>query len=109
MSAPAQAEHAASELDALLAAIDEGMDALVAWDIGAFQSAAQRQSEICDRLAARLPRGTADVVSARKVRELSRIYVRLLQHSIHWTHTLRTILQNGGHTSPRRASVNFRG
>lgn len=111
MSAASQPEHASSELDALLAAIAEGIDALVAWDVGAFQSAAQRQSELCDCIAANsaLPRSTADKAVALQVRQLSRIYTRLLHHSIHWTHTLRAILQSGGHTSPSRASVDFRG
>lgn len=110
MSAHCQPAHPAAELEALLAAIAQGIDALVTWDIAAFQSAAQRQSEICDSIASSsaMPHSTAEKAVALQVRELSLIYVRLLQHSIHWTHTLRTILQNGGH-SPYRASVHFRG
>jgi hypothetical protein len=111
MSAPSQAEHKPSELDALLLAIADGIDALVAWDIAAFQSAAQRQSELCTRIASRSvsPRSAADITAAIQVRKLTRIYARLLQHSIHWTHTLRTILQDSGHISPCHGSVHFRG
>ena len=39
------------ELDALLASISEAMDALVTWDVTAFQSVVERQREICERLA----------------------------------------------------------
>lgn len=97
------------DLDALLAAISDGIDALVAWDVAAFQSAADRQSEICDRIAIhpRLPHSAEDAATVRKVCELNRVYNRLLQHSIHWTRTLRTILHSDWRTSPSR--VNLRG
>jgi hypothetical protein len=104
------------ELEALLAAITGAIEALVAWDITAFQSAVERQRLICERLA-RLPasefsglhRSPATAATARKIRELNRVYDRLLQHSIHWTRTLHSIMEAGGHTLPSRATVHFRG
>jgi hypothetical protein len=100
----------ATELDGLLSAISEAIEALVVWNITAFQSAVERQRAICDRLALqpewrRLP-GTA--ATARKIRDLNRVYDRLLRHSIHWTHTLQSIHQANGNSFPRRASVHFR-
>ncbi len=111
MNAPNQAEPAASDLDSLLTAIADGMNALVAWDIAAFESATHRQSQLCCRIASTsaMPRSAADKAAALRVRALSSIYARILQHSIHWTHTLRTILHDGGHALPCRASVHFRG
>ena len=47
--------------------------------------------------------------TARKVRELNRVYDRLLQHSMQWTRTIHAILEAGGHTLPSRATVHFRG
>ncbi len=114
MKPPARPTHVApisGELDALLASISEAMDALVAWDVTAFQAAVERQREICEYLAHQsewrtLP-GTA--ATARRVLELNRVYDRLLRHSVHWTRTIQTILQAGGHSFPSRASVHFRG
>jgi hypothetical protein len=104
-----------AELEALLAAISEAIEALVAWDHTAFQSVVERQRAICERLA-NLPAGSAgaplspaSVAAARKVRELNRVYDRLLQHSIQWTRTIHSILEAGGHSIPSRASVHFRG
>ncbi|MGA3128285.1 MAG: hypothetical protein ABSD13_16405 [Candidatus Korobacteraceae bacterium] len=120
------------ELDALLSAISAAIEALVAWDIAAFDSAVERQRSICDRLASlrcptsaavsrcgslpapagsspALPYSPAAAATARKVRELNRVYDRLLQHSIHWTRTIHSILEAGGHSFPGRASVHFRG
>lgn len=127
-SAPApEPEVKPSELDALLSAIAGAIEALVAWDITALQSASERQRALCDRLAGQLgvPRDvTGDVTAdgsagllfspasaatARKVRELNRVYDRLLQHSIQWTRTIHSILEAGGHSFPTRASVHFRG
>jgi hypothetical protein len=113
MSAPAHdkpiAQSSPRELDALLAAISDGIAALGAWDVAAFQAAAERQSEICDRIAAHsmLPPSAEDAVMARKVRELNRVYDRLLQHSIRWACTLRTILQDDGRKPSVR--VHFKG
>jgi hypothetical protein len=99
------------DFDALLAAISDGIEALVAWDIAAFQSAAQRQSSICDSIASnsRQPKHPPDAGRLQKVRELNRVYDRLLQHSIRWTRALRAILQAGGHQPSSHASVHFRG
>jgi hypothetical protein len=98
------------ELDALLCAISYGIAALVAWNLTAFQAAILRQSAICEHLALnpewrRHPNAAA---TARKVQELNRVYDRLLRHSVHWTHTMQSILQAGGHNLPS-ASVHFRG
>jgi len=128
------------EFDALLSAISAAIEALVAWDIAAFDSAVERQRAICARLASAagspapaagspapaagspalpdpapvagtpaLPHSPAAAATARKVRELNRVYDRLLQHSIHWTRTIHSILEAGGHSFPGRASVHFRG
>jgi len=102
---------AAGELDALFAAISEAIEALVAWNVTAFQSAVERQREICERLARtsewrQLP-GTA--ASARRVQELNRVYDRLLRHSVHWARTIQSIHQASGHSLLSCASVHFRG
>jgi hypothetical protein len=98
------------ELDALLCAISDAIAALVAWNVTAFQSAIERQNAICEHLALkpewRHQPGTA--AAARQVQELNRVYDRLLRHSVHWTRTIQSILQAGGHTLPS-ASVHFRG
>jgi hypothetical protein len=104
--APAQAE-----LDALLTAISQAIEALIAWNITGFESAVERQREICERLGDQpawrhLP-GIA--AAACKVKELNRDYERLLRHSVHWTRTIQAILQASGHSLPSRASVHFRG
>jgi hypothetical protein len=115
MSAPADllsdSAAGAAELDVLLSAISDAIEALVAWKITAFQSAVERQRAICDHLALhpewrQLP-GTA--ATAGKVHDLNRVYDRLLQHSIHWTRILQSIHQANGNPFPRGASVHFRG
>lgn len=98
------------ELDALSCAIAEAIDALMAWNPAALQAAIVRQSALCEHLALNpewrnRPGATA---AARKVRELNRVYDRLLRHSVQWTRTMQSILQAGGHTLPG-ASVHFRG
>ena len=100
-----------AELDGLLGAISEAIEALVAWNITAFQAAVERQRALCDRLDlepewCRLP-GTQ--ATARKIQDLNRVYNCLLRHSIHWTHTLQSIHQADGDPFPRRAAVHFRG
>jgi hypothetical protein len=100
-----------SDLDALQSAISDGIQALVTWNISAFESATERQRVICDRLTGKpellqIP-GTAE--SARKVQELNRVYDKLLQHSIHWTRTIHSIFEANGHSLQGRASVHFRG
>lgn len=107
---PIAAAPVPGDLDSLLAAISDAIQSLVAWDVDAFQSAVARQREICERLGCqtewrKLPETQA---TARQVRELTRVYGRLLQHSTHWTRTILSILQ-AGQPFPRRASVHFRG
>jgi hypothetical protein len=99
------------DLDALLSAISDAIEALVAWDIAAFDSASERQSAICNRIARRpeLHRLPTTAAAARKVRDLNRVYDRLLDHSVHWTRTIHSILQAGGHSLPSPATVHFRG
>ncbi len=101
----------AAELDALLSAISEAIEALVAWNITDFDSAVERQRSICAQLALQpgwrqLPGAGA---AARKIQDLNRVYDRLLQHSIHWTRTIQSIHQANGNPFPRRTSVHFRG
>jgi hypothetical protein len=98
-----------SELDALLSAIAEAIDALAAWDHTAFDSAVERQRAICQRLRPGALLSPEAAATARKVRELNRVYARLLQHSRQWTRTLHAIFEAGGHTLPSHASVHFRG
>ena len=102
---------APDEFDALLSAISDGITALVAWDITAFQDASDRQRAICDRLAihSEWRHQSNAVAGAKKVQELNRVYDRLLQHSIHWTRTIRSILDASGHSLQGRASMHFRG
>jgi hypothetical protein len=100
-----------SGLDALLSSISEAIEALVAWNLPAFQSAIERQRALCDHLArhAEWRQAPNAAASALKVRELNRVYHRLLRHSMHWTHTLQSILEAAGSPPPGCASVHFRG
>lgn len=99
------------ELEALHDAIAEAIDAMVACNLAAFQSAVERQRVLCEHLASdrewRLYPGAA--ATARKVQELNRIYDRLLRHSIQWTRTLQSIFEAGGVPAPSCTSVHFRG
>ncbi len=103
------------ELEALLAAVSEAIEALVVWDNTTFQTAVERQRAICERIAAkpavsgRVPATSAAAATARKLRELNRVYDRLLHHSMQWTRTIHSILEAGGYSRPSRASVHFRG
>jgi hypothetical protein len=115
MNAPAgplyDSPAGAAELDGLLAAISEAIEALVAWNLTAFEAAVERQRTICDGLALqsewrRLPETEA---TARKIQDLNRVYDRLLRHSIRWSHTIQSIHQAGGDPFPRRAALHFRG
>ena len=102
---------AAGDLDALLSSISEAIEALVAWNLPAFQSAVERQRSLCDQLArhAEWRRGPNAPVAAQKVRELNRVHDRLLRHSLQWTRTLQSIFEAAGSPPPSRASVHFRG
>jgi hypothetical protein len=98
-------------LDALLSSISEAIESLVTWDLPAFQSAIERQRVICDHLArqAEWRRSPTAAATAHKVRELNRVYDRLLRHSMHWTRTLQSIFEAAGNPPPANASVHFRG
>jgi len=98
-------------LDALHSSISEAIEALVTWNLPAFQSAAERQRAICGHLARHpewhhAPNAAA---TAQKVRELNRVYHRLLRHSMQWTRTLQSIFEAAGNPSSSCASVHFRG
>ena len=99
------------DLDALLVAVADGIDAVVACNFAAFQSAVERQRILCERLADdpewRLLPGAA--VTARKVQELNRVYERLLRHSVQWTRTLQSIFEAGGVPALPCTSVHFKG
>jgi hypothetical protein len=98
------------ELDALVAAISEAIEALVAWNVDAFQSAVKKQQEICAQLALSPPRPCAAARDkARKVRELNRVYEHVLRHSIRWTRTMQSILRGGESVMLRRSSMHFQG
>ena len=98
------------QLDALLAAISEAIEALVAWNVDAFQSAVEKQQKICGQLALASPRSCAEERDkARKVRELNRVYEHLLRHSIRWTRTMQSILRGGESVMLRRSSMHFQG
>jgi hypothetical protein len=107
MSAPPSSTQP-SEFDALLAAISDGIAALVAWDIAAFDAAVELQREICAGIALK-PASACIPAAARKVQDLNRVYDRLLKHSVHWTRTLHAILQTGGGSLSRRSPLHFRG
>ena len=97
-------------LEDLHAAISDAIAALVAWDITALQSAVDRQTVILRDLPHPSSQDqVAEAMTARKIQELNRVYDRLLQHSVHWTRTIQSILQASGHTLPNRATVHFRG
>jgi hypothetical protein len=111
-SSPVPIDLAGSgDLDALLTAISEAIEALVAWNLPAFQSAVERQRAICDRLArhSEWRQGPGAAATARKVQDLNRVYDRLLRHSMHWTRTLQSIFEAAGNPPPGCASVHFRG
>ncbi|PSH03184.1 MAG: hypothetical protein CXZ00_13525 [Acidobacteria bacterium] len=100
-----------SELDALLSAIAEAIQALESWDVTAFEGAVARQRAICKILPSitqwhQLPDTAA---KARAVKEATRVYHRLLQHSIHWARVINAIFQAGGNPYPCRSSVRFKG
>jgi hypothetical protein len=99
------------ELDALGAAIEEAIAALVAWNLPAFQSAVECQRTLCERLAcaAAWRQSPEAAAAAGRVRKLNRVYGRLLRHSMHWTHTLQSIFEAAGNPLPPTASVHFRG
>lgn len=104
-------DSANSGLDDLLASISEAVEALVAWNHPAFQSAVERQRAICDHLARHTEWRSSPnaAANARKVRELNRVYRRLLRHSLQWTRTLQSIFEAAGNPLPASASVHFRG
>ncbi|HVJ05295.1 MAG TPA: hypothetical protein VM578_06470 [Candidatus Saccharimonadales bacterium] len=121
----AQAAIAASEprntsldesLSKLSTAISKAIDALVAWNIPAFDAAVERQRELSDllalhpewsqRRARELPNAAA---VARNIQRLNLVYERLLQHSASWAQTNHLILQSGGDPFRSCASVHFRG
>jgi hypothetical protein len=106
-----QIDDGSAELEALCAAIASTIDAMVEWDILAFESAVLLQSEICCRIGdgSRIAKSARNISLARKVRHLSRVCARMLEHSIRWTHTLRAILGSGAQTADRRTTVHFRG
>jgi hypothetical protein len=100
-----------SGLDALLSSIAEAIDSLVAWNLPAFQSAVERQRTLCDHLTrhADWSQDPNAAATAQKVRELNRVYKRLLRHSMQWTRTLQSIFEAAGSPPPRSTSVHFRG
>ena len=102
---------APGELDSLLSAIADGIQALAAWDMAAFEAASERQRAICDHFACKpdLRQLPSTAAAAKKVQELNRVYDRLLRHSVHWARTIHSILQASGDPFPRQSSVHFRG
>ena len=102
---------AVGDLEALFSSISEAIEALVAWNLPAFQSAVERQRALCDHLVRHTEwsRGPNAPVAAQKVRELNRGYDHLLRHSLQWTRTLQSIFEAAGSPPPSRASVHFRG
>lgn len=99
------------ELDALQSAISGAIKALSDWDIAAFESAVERQAEICGHLA-RAKNGWSRIPyvaeAAHKVQRLNRVYDLLLRHSAQWTRNVGAILQAGGHQPAGSVSVHFR-
>lgn len=110
-AAPPVTPAGPGELDALLSAISEAVNALANWNFPAFQAAIERQCAICDRLelTSEWRQHPGAAATARRVQELNCIYDRLLQHSVRWTRTIHSMLQASGHPYARSASVHFRG
>lgn len=99
------------ELDLLLTAVSDALEALIAWDIEAFQDATRRQQLVCSHLGSgALQLNASDPIvqqKARTIRELNQRYARLLHHSIQWTRTLQNILQTGGHDLANRTTLHL--
>jgi hypothetical protein len=107
-TAPEEFHHA---LAALSASLEDGIQALVAWDMSAFGTAVERQGALCAGLSAvPFPASAAQKTELRRTRELARQYGHLLRHSSQWTRTMRSILRAGGHDpDSTRATVHLRG
>ena len=107
-TAPQEFHHA---LAALSASLEDGIQALVAWDMDAFGTAVERQGALCAELSvAPLPARAAEQAELRRTRELARQYGHLLRHSSQWARTMRSILSAGGHDpDSARATLHLRG
>jgi hypothetical protein len=84
-AAPVAADSAStSELNALLMAISEAIEALVAWNLPAFQAAVERQRNLCDQLSRHCEwrQSPGAAATARKVRDLNCINDRIRLFSI---------------------------
>lgn len=105
------APESCGDLNELHAAVSAAIHALIACDHVAFQRAVERQQILCESLVGsaewrRLPQAAATV---DKIRELNRVYDRILRHSQRWARTLQSIFEAGGVPSPSSASKHFRG
>lgn len=98
-------------LDSLLSAISDAIEALVAWNIPAYQCAVDRQRAACDQLAVKSDwrQSPGAAATAKKIRCLNQVYDRLLQHSVRWTRIVHSILERNREPFSRRSSVDFRG
>ncbi len=96
---------------ALSASLEDGIQALVAWDMGAFGAAVERQGALCAELAAvPFPSRAGEQAELRRTRELARQYGHLLRHSSQWARTMHSILSAGGHDpDAARSTLHLRG
>ncbi len=108
---PCEGSSALPDLDALLSAIADAVEALSAWNFPALDSALARQHILCTRIAATpaAHHGPQTASSAREVQKLNRVYHSLLQHSVQWTHTLAAIHSTAQDPFSVPSSVTFRG
>lgn len=95
----------------LAASIEDGIKALIAWDMAAFGRAVERQGELCAELAALAqPCFCDDNNDLSRARELNRQYRFLLNHSSQWARSMRAILRTGGHNPDAAgATLHLRG
>ena len=105
------AEEQSHTLALLASSIEDGIKALVAWDMAAFGKAVERQGELCVELTAVAePCFYNDNDDLRRTRELARQYRFLLRHSSQWARSMRAILLAGGHNPDAAcATLHLRG
>lgn len=85
-------------LAALSESLEDGIRALVDWDMYAFGAAVERQGALCAELAAAAQLcARFDKDDLRRTRELAWQYRYLLRHSSQWARSMRSILLTGGY------------
>lgn len=90
-------------LEKLMASVSDAINAMVEWDVEAFQAAVARQMALCAELNqfAQAPSATASD-AAQRVQALNRVYQRMVAHSIQWTRTLQSMMPSGSESDSGR-------